>query len=343
MVAAALDIQLLDDVDDALATEVRAFWRDHGVTFSEQMAEERLAALVAVGRDRNGQLQAVASATEARIPQLNNNLMYLYRNLVAPDWQQAGVYEALMSRFYHKVNARHQERNDGPIGIYTQIPASMVPPGPVAATFMAGDVPFYLCARNDNGGIARVAWFDNVRISREYDGEIVARERLLPEGFVLECPRGQAQEPLAVELLDFWARENAMPANVAAGRVQQVYLVVRDPHGMVCAVLTAFVKRAPLINQPVHYFRVFVAQANREHDLAATLVRELRDDLLQRHAVGEITESVGIFTEVENEYVARYRNEAIWASTGFVFIGMNEARQQCRVIYFPGAMVFDLA
>ena len=113
--------------------------------------------------------------------------------------------------------------------------------------------------------------------------------------------------------------------------------------GRVCAVLTAFIKRAPLINQPVHYFRVFVAEASREHDLAATLVRELRDDLLQRHAAGEITDSVGIFTEVENEYVAKYRNEAVWASTRFVFIGMNEGHQQCRVIYFPGATVFDLA
>lgn len=266
MESSALDIQLLDEVDDTLASEVRTFWKDQGVNFTDQAAEERLAALVAVGRDRNGQVQAVASAVEARIPQLNNNLMYLYRNLVASEWQQAGVYQALMSRFFEKANARRQEREDGPVGVYIEIPAPMIPPGPVAPIFRAGDVPFYLCASNARAGHARVAWFDNVRISGEYSGEIIARERVLPEGFALEAPRGQVAEPLRSEILEFWARENAIPTELAQRRVGQVYFLVRDPDGAICALLTAFIKRAPLIEQPVHYFRVFVAAASREHD-----------------------------------------------------------------------------
>ncbi|MDF1821113.1 MAG: hypothetical protein P1U64_06065 [Alcanivoracaceae bacterium] len=343
MESSALDIQLLDQVDEALAGEVRAFWADQGAQFTEEAARERLAALVAVGRDRNGQVRAVASAMEVRVPQLNNNLMYLYRNLVDSDWQQAGVYEALMSGFFHKANARRQESGNGPLGIYIQVPAHMIPQGPMATVFMAQDVPFYLCAHNPSAGNARVAWFDNVRITSEHSGDVIARDRVLPDGFVMEYPRANVEEPLRSEILSFWEKEGAIPAQVAQSRVGQVYLLVRDPDGAICGLLTALVKRAPLINQPVHYFRVFVAAASREHDLAATMVKELRDDLLARHGRGEVTDSVGIFTEVENEYVARYRNEAIWASTRFVFIGMNERNQQCRVIYFPGATLFDVA
>lgn len=340
---AALDIQFPDHIDEALAADVRAYWAAQGVNFSDQEARERLAALVAVGRDAQGQVRAVASAVEMRLPQLNDCLIYFYRSLVDSSWPVAGVHEAMMGGFFHKANVRRQQSGEGPVGIYLDVPAAMIPRGPTKAVFMAGDVPFYLCAHKPGIGNALVAWFDNVRISSEHSGEIVARERVLPEGFVMECPRGLIQEPLKSEILAFWSGKSPLPSDVAQRRVDQVYLLVRNPAGAICAVLTAIVKVAPLIHQPVHYFRVFVEEESREHDLAATLVTEFRDDLLARHAAGEIKDSVGIFTAVENAQVARYRNEAIWTTTRFVFIGMNDRDQQCRVIYFPGATLFDQA
>lgn len=341
METTALDIQLHDQVDEALAAEIKAYWQAQGVNFSDAVANERIESVIATGRDRDGKIQAVASAPVMRVPHLNNNLMYCYRNLIDPAWRETGIQEVILSRFFDQANARRQESEQGPIGIYLEFPRQMAPEGPMPTVFMAEHVPFYLSRLAAPAIISRVAWFDNVRVTDAYAGEVPPPGRDLPEGYQLELPRMQPDESQQEDIRAFWRAEEAMPERVADERVNEVYALARDTEGKVCAVITVYIKQAPLIMQPVHCFRVFVGEAHRKLDLATVLTVRTREDLVERHEQDSAGDSVGIFTEVESPILAKYRNEAVWPSSRMVFVGMNAGGQQCRILYYPGTTIQD--
>lgn len=142
-------------------------------------------------------------------------------------------------------------------------------------------------------------------------------------------------------VIDLWTREGAMARPVAEARVSEVEFVAIDERDGVVGVSTVYLQRDPLLRIELWHYRTFVARAHRESDLAMLLLYRTRDDLQERFVNGTDTRAAGIIFYLQNEVLKRVRNEAIWSTSRFAFVGEDERGAHRRVYYFPGAILRD--
>lgn len=163
----------------------------------------------------------------------------------------------------------------------------------------------------------------------------------------LPAPEGRKLDPrYRIELFDsvradavveLWVREGALSRNRARERVREVALVALEREAVV-GVATAALRDVPHLRMPLWRYRTFVARAHREGDIAFLLLHATRDHLRERFTSGADTRAAGMIFDVQNETLRRVRNEAVWPTSGFAFIGEDERGAHHRVYYFPGAL-----
>lgn len=160
------------------------------------------------------------------------------------------------------------------------------------------------------------------------------------EGYRIENVRGAVTPEMEDEVIRLWINEKVLPEAEARQRVKQLLLVVRtESAGDIAGVSTTYLDTQPVLRLPLWYMRAFVAAAHRESDIAFHLAHGSRDYHEQRFISGEDTSGRGIYMEVENPLLKRYRNEAVWPTTGMAFVGLNQRGDHCRVRYFEGATI----
>ena len=164
----------------------------------------------------------------------------------------------------------------------------------------------------------------------------------LPEGF-RAYPFAEAGGVDEQDVVDFWVREGAMPEPVARERVGEVAVVVLDDAQRLVAVSTVYLRRHPRLGMDLWHLRGFVAGEHRRSALGYVLLYGVKDHLEERFLSGADTRAAGIIGEVENEILKKVKNEAVWPTSRFTFIGETERGDHLRVYYFPGARVPPLA
>ena len=74
----------------------------------------------------------------------------------------------------------------------------------------------------------------------------------------------QVSPALEQELVDFWREQKAIPnQEEARKRAGQAICILRNEEGALCGVATAVVKVLPRLRQPMYYFRIYIARAQR--------------------------------------------------------------------------------
>lgn len=139
------------------------------------------------------------------------------------------------------------------------------------------------------------------------------------------------------DILDLWASEGAVPGLAARRRLPHVFLLGTTTDGELAAITTIEPADQPRLRTTVFTARLYVGHAHRETALGSHMVIEMYERLARRYREGEDRTAHGLYGEVENELMKRYRNQAVWTEIGMAFIGEGEGGEHLRIAWFDGA------
>ncbi len=154
-------------------------------------------------------------------------------------------------------------------------------------------------------------------------------------------------EAVRGEVVDFWLAEPAIPdISVARQRAYQLLVVARDPDGQVAGVSTAQRMHVEHLGCECFFYRTYVGRAHRIRGIRSTglvwkILHESYRLLNERFQQGDDPKVLGLYAEMENPSIMKYRNEAVWQEDGmnFVYIGRAPDGKHKRVWYFDGARI----
>lgn len=150
-------------------------------------------------------------------------------------------------------------------------------------------------------------------------------------------PFGESDAVSEEAVVDLWVREGALDEAKARERAGQVFLVAVERDEGVVGISTAWLRDVPHLRMTLWSYRTFVARTHREGDIAFLLLHATRDRLRDRFVSGEDRRAAGMILTVQNEMLRRVRNQAMWPTSGFAFIGEDDTGAHHRAYYFPGA------
>ncbi|HKL52742.1 MAG TPA: hypothetical protein VJ902_02200 [Wenzhouxiangellaceae bacterium] len=160
------------------------------------------------------------------------------------------------------------------------------------------------------------------------------------EGFQMHNVREDRRQPLIEQAIELWLAQNVLTAEQAGKRAEELLFVAVDEHnGGIAGVCTTYLRTPPKLKMPLWHFRTFVAPEYRQNNVAFHLLHLAIDFHESSFASGSDTSGRGLYMEIENPVIQRHRNEAVWPSSGMVFVGFNARGDHCRVRYFPGARI----
>lgn len=158
------------------------------------------------------------------------------------------------------------------------------------------------------------------------------------KGFRIENVRHPAQPDLIERAVKLWLDEDVLAQAESQRRTSELLLVaLSDADDAVVGVCTTYLQVQPNLRMPLWHFRTYVSAAFRENDIGFHLLIGARDFHCGQYVSGVDTRGAGLYMEVENPILQKYRNEAVWQRSGMVFVGYGQRGQHCRVHYFPGA------
>lgn len=142
------------------------------------------------------------------------------------------------------------------------------------------------------------------------------------------------------DVIGFWSSE-AVPLSPAQAeeRAREVLFVALHESDGLVGLCTTYLDNCAQLRMPLWHYRTFIGDAHREADLAYHLLHHSRDYLRRQFSSGADSRAAGMLIEVENPLIKKFRNEAVWPTSRFAFIGENERGDHRRVYYFPGARV----
>jgi hypothetical protein len=164
-------------------------------------------------------------------------------------------------------------------------------------------------------------------------------QRVLDSRYRIE-PFTESEQVDEQAVIAFWADERVpIAAPEARKRAHEVLFVALHEDDGLVGLCTVYLQRNDQLRMDLWHYRTFIARAHRESDLAFHLLHKSREHLRRRFASGADNRAAGMMIEVENPLLKKYRNEAVWPTSQFTFIGENERGHHCRVYFFPGARV----
>ncbi len=163
--------------------------------------------------------------------------------------------------------------------------------------------------------------------------------------FLLEDVRKELTADLEQEILDFYAREQVYPEEVARKRVKRVICLLRTPDlGHIIGVTSARLVYVDAMQMHFYACRGYVSPDYRQKGY---FVRAFRDTvyLLQADFVsGKNTKASGIYISVENPILKKNHNEYIWwggdkGEIPYVFKAYDPKGNHIRLAFFPGVQL----
>jgi hypothetical protein len=313
---------------DERAAELLGFWSGLGA-LEGAAAQERLTEVVCILLDDSGAIAGVNSVFPAGVEVVGGRNFWVYRSLLLPDAAEARP--AMVSAAFEVLDEEFDAGADGPIGLCLLLGEQDRVGRPLDAEW--SDPRLFYAGYLGDGRQVRVGYFEGAAIG---DGAFAPDvEWPQAEGYRIDVFADQeAFDHQAV--IDFWAREDAVPEAEALRRVHEVHLVVSDDRGELAAVTSAYLAGHPQLRMDLWHYRGFVGAAHQRSMIGVNLALRSRDHLQERYVSGTDTRAGGIVYEVENEGLKSINN-ALWLPTDYAFVGENERGDHVRVHYFPGA------
>lgn len=122
-------------------------------------------------------------------------------------------------------------------------------------------------------------------------------------------------------------------------RLSQLCVLARDANDKLLAITTAYEQQSQQLNNYFYAMRMFVGEDARRLQIGFHLLHKLIAALESRFVSGQQTRCIGVLFELENEAVQKARPQAIWPTTGFVYVGNNAKGEHIRVRYFKDACI----
>jgi GNAT superfamily N-acetyltransferase len=168
------------------------------------------------------------------------------------------------------------------------------------------------------------------------------------QGFFIETLRGHSHDgpdgarvqSRLDQVRGLWRSTGVLDATTIEERIPEVLMVaVSEDRDQVIGINTSYLVTPPALNLPVWAYRTFVDPSHRESDVAILMLQAAIEWHEARFVSGEDRSGLGVYMEVENPIIKRYRNEAVWPSTRMSFVGWGPLGEHCRVRYFEGARI----
>ena len=224
------------------ADQVLRFWAEHG-SFEGVAARERLAEVVCVLLGASGEVAGVNSVYAEAVPLISGRRFYVYRTLLLPE--VADARDAMIAATFGALDEEFDPAADGPIGLCVPVSdrAEMErrpePIWPELELMHAGYLP--------DGAQARIRYFWGAAIGPGLPNSPTLDETKAQsypvEGRLRLVRFGESDEVTADDVLDLWAREQAVPDEEAQRRVHEVHLVGLDREDGPVGVSSAYLQR----------------------------------------------------------------------------------------------------
>lgn len=148
---------------------------------------------------------------------------------------------------------------------------------------------------------------------------------------------GNSEESQLV--IDFWNRLKALPEEEDAFKRSKQVVFIAKHENKVVGVTTAHPIQVQRLNDNYFYnFRVLIDPVFRAPGLVDKLCVLTREFLSENRKHNGVY-CVGMITLVQNTHLKKYRNEMVWPSSGFTFIGKSNAGHHIRILYFDRAYI----
>jgi len=316
------------------AERVLRFWADQGVLEGEA-ARQRLDEAVCLLLDDSGEIIGINSVHEEPLHLVGGRPFFVYRAYLPDGGADSAV--AMFNAAFEVLDAEYRADPSRPIGICVLVtdPEEMRrrPEAiwPDTELIYAGILP--------EGGQLRIRYFDDATVGPGLPNsptvaQSEAQDYSLGEGYRI-LPLAETEAATPDDVLELWAREDAIPEPEAQRRVHEVLMVALDPSDGVAAVSSVYLQRNAQLGMDLWHYRTYVANEHRMGHLAVRLLWATRDHLRERFESGEDARAPGMIMEVQNELLKTYYNRAFWVISDFFFIGEG-TRGHVRVHYFPG-------
>ena len=162
-----------------------------------------------------------------------------------------------------------------------------------------------------------------------------------PKGNKLDIVFKNVREDSSVheKVIAFWKELQALPPQVDPNeRAKQLLFVAENNDEVIAVTTTHRIHVKSLNNRPFFNFRVLIHPSFRIPGLVDKLC-VLSRDFLESLWLEKQTDCIGMITLAENKHLQLHRNEAVWPSSGFTFIGFSKSGSPIRILYFKGAQV----
>lgn len=137
-----------------------------------------------------------------------------------------------------------------------------------------------------------------------------------------------------------WIEQGAITDEAAIKeRLPQLCVLARDADDKLLAITTAYEQANRQLNNYFYAMRMFVGEDARRMQIGFHLLHKLIATLESRFVTGQQTRCIGVLFELENQAVQKARPQAVWPTTGFVYIGNNANGDHIRVRYFKDACI----
>jgi hypothetical protein len=140
------------------------------------------------------------------------------------------------------------------------------------------------------------------------------------------------------DVLDLWARDRTVPADVARRRLPEVLMVAVDVEAGVIGVLTAFLAPVEQLGLDLWVLRALVDADHRRSNVVRRLFYASVAELEARYDDGTDTRAAGTFSVFENAGLQSRYTTAVTPS-GNTYIGDSPSGQPMFVRYFQHATV----
>ena len=323
--------------DERRADQLLRFWYEQGALRGEA-ARERLSQVVCVLVDGDGEIIGVNSVDDEDLPLVGGRRFAVYRSYLLPE--AAGAGPAMINAAYDVLDREHASGGPGPIGLCVAVGDAEQALG--SADVLQPETDLLYAGYLDDGRQAWIRYFDDAQIGPGMPNsptlaETAEGEYPLEERYRIE-PLAKSDQVSTDDVLELWAREEAVGEAEARRRVHEVLLVVVDSDGSLAGLSSAYLQRNPQLGMDLWYYRTYVAEAHRNSNIGTQTLWASRDYLKERFVSGEDRRAGGLIFELENEGLKDFFNRAIWMPANFTFIGESERGDHVRVHWFPGAL-----
>lgn len=146
-------------LEPQVADELVRFWSERGA-LSEPAARQRLAEVVCVLRDSDGEVAGVNSVYADRVELIGGRRFWIYRSFLRPDHRECGP--EMIDAAFEALDEEFQATNEGPVGVCVLIADREEMRRRPEAVWPG--VGFIYAGYTRGGAQARIAYFEGATI-----------------------------------------------------------------------------------------------------------------------------------------------------------------------------------